>query len=144
MFATAPRKRTRSLRGWILMIAAVQENTRNVRLVFDYCELNEYVEGHTVDADECAQYFSELRQRVLACRNAYLQVRVHKSLCPFQTIILKGCRYCLIWIGLNVSPKIMKSIVYVALSVDESNWHTVSAVNTNIVSMSRVHLADNG
>lgn len=63
------------------MIAVVQENTRNVPFVLDYRELNEYVEAQTVDADGCAQYFSELHQSglILGLQNAYLQVRVYNS-----------------------------------------------------------------
>ena len=59
---------------------------------------------------------------VLNLRRAYLQVRVHKSLWPYQTVILKGKRYCLSRMGfeLNVAPCIMQAIVVATLLKDDS------------------------
>ena len=43
----------------------------------------------------------------------YFQIRIHETLWPFQTVIVKGRRYCLMRLkfSLNVAPLIMKVIV---------------------------------
>ena len=55
------------------------------------------------------------------CR-AYLQVHVDKSLWPFQTVKIKGQRYCLtcLGFGLNVAPIIMRSIINMVMAQDET------------------------
>ena len=70
----------------------------------DYRELNKYVDAHTPNADVCAQKLRERRQKgsnvdILDLRQAYLQVHVDKSLGPFQTVKIKGQRYCLTRLG---------------------------------------------
>ena len=52
---------------------------------------------------------------------AYLQIWIHEMLWPFQTIIVKERRYCLIQLGfgLNVAPLIMKVIIKIMLERDE-------------------------
>ena len=53
---------------------------------------------------------------------AYLQIHVDKSLWPFQTVKIKGQRYCLthLGFGLNVAPQIMRSIVKAVIGQDET------------------------
>ena len=59
---------------------------------------------------------------LLDLRKAYLQVWVDKTLWLFQTVVFCGKRYCLIRVGssLNVVPQIMKTIVSVVLSQEET------------------------
>ena len=49
-----------------------------------------------------------------------MQVLVDKSLWPFQTVVIKGQRYCLTYLGLglNVTPLIIQAIVNIVLSQD--------------------------
>ena len=59
---------------------------------------------------------------IVDLRRAYLQIHVDKSLWPFQTVKIKGQRYCLtrLGFGLNVAPQIMRSIVKVVIGQDET------------------------
>ena len=84
--------------GLIPLMAMLQANKQKVRLVMDYWELNKYVDAHTANADVCTQKLREWRQKesnvtVLDLRRAYLQVHIDKSLCPFQTVKIKGQSY---------------------------------------------------
>ena len=91
----------------------------------DYRELNNYVDTYMANVDVCSQKLREWRQQgpniaVLDLPSAYLQVHVNKSLWPFQTVEIKGQRYCLthLGFGLNVTPLIMWAIVNTVLSQD--------------------------
>ena len=104
-----PEKELGPPKGLIHLMAIRQENKQKVRPVIDYRELNKYV-----NAVVCSQKLTEWRQQgpnvaVQDLRRAYLQVHVDKSLWPFQTVEIKGQRYCLTCIGygLNVTPLIM-------------------------------------
>ena len=104
-------------RGLIPLMAVLQESKQKVRPVMDYCELNKHVNPYTAGADICAHKLREWRQQgsdvaVLDLRRAYLQIRVEKSLWPFQTVEIKGTRYCLtrLGFGLNMAPSIMTAI----------------------------------
>ena len=127
--------------------------------MLDFRELNGYVDAYTAHADVCVQKLREWRKKgsnvsVLDLRRAYLQVRVHKSLWPYQTVIFKGKRYCLLRMdfGLNVAPSIMRAIVEAALSKDDAVRQATSAyiddvfINEDIVSATRVkqHLVNFG
>ena len=52
----------------------------------------------------------------------YLQIRVEKSLWPFQTVEIKGTRYCLsrLGFGLNVAPSIMMAVMSAIRQQDEA------------------------
>ena len=143
----------------IPLMAVVQQNKSKVRLVLDFRELNGYVDAYTAHADVCVQKLREWRKKgsnvsALDLRRAYLQVRVHKSLWPYQTVIFEGKRYCVLRIGfgLNVVPSIMRAIAEAALSKDDAVRQATSAyiedvfVNEDIVSATRVkqHLANFG
>ena len=67
-------------------------------------------------------------------KRAYLQVRVQKTLWPFQTVKIGGQRYYLIRLGfgLNVAPLIMKAIVSAVLSQEEAVGHAASAYINDI------------
>ncbi|CDW61140.1 hypothetical protein TTRE_0000957301 [Trichuris trichiura] len=56
---------------------------------------------------------------MLYLKKLYLQVRVEKSLWPYQAIMRRGRRYCLnrLGFGLNVALTIMKAIVGLVLSL---------------------------
>ena len=98
-----------------------------VRPVLDFLELNEYVDAFTAHADVCVQKLRGWRKKgsnvsVLDPRKVYLQVRVHKSLWSYLTVILEGKRYCLscVGFGLNVALFIMRAIVEATLSNDDA------------------------
>ena len=72
-------------------MAVIQKNKGKVRPVLDYRELNTRMETHTAYADVCANKLCEWRQ--MGCnvvlpdlKKAYLQIRVHRSLWPYQTV----------------------------------------------------------
>ena len=116
-----------SPKGLIPLMAVFQQNKAKVRPVLDFHELNGYVDAYTAHADVCAQKLREWRKKgsnvsLLDLRRAYLQVRVHKSLWPYQTVIFEGKRYCLsrMGFGLNVAPSMMRTIVEAALSKDDA------------------------
>ena len=75
----------------------------------DYRKLYDQVEARTMRA-VCSQKLRDWRRKgsdvsVLDLRKAYLQVHAHRSLWPFQTVMVKGQRYCLsrMGFGLNVA-----------------------------------------
>ena len=151
MADTIPRERARSSRGLIPQMAIVQHNKGKVRPVMDYCELNDHVEAHTARADVCSQKLRDWRRKgsdvsVLDLRKAYLQVHVHRSLWSFQTVMVKGQRYCLtrMGFGLNVAPSIMQSIVETVLSNDVTIQQATSAyiddifINNSVAPVERV------
>jgi len=138
-------------KGLIPLMAVLQENKQKVRPVMDYRELNEHVDAFTASADVCAHKLRDWRQQgsdvsVLDLRRAYLQVHIEKSLWPFQTVEIKGKRYCLtrLGFGLNVAPLIMRSIVNTVVAQDERVKTATSSyiddifVNETICSASRV------
>ena len=135
----------------IPLMAVVQATKNKVRPVLDYRELNGFVDAYTGNADVCAQKLREWRQQgsdvaVLDLRKAYLQIHVHKSLWPFQTVVLKGRRYCLtrLGFGLNVAPMIMRAIVNAVMSQDKLIKDATSSyiddiyVNESVASSQRV------
>lgn len=114
-------------KGLIPLMAIVQQNKDKVRPVMDFRELNSYVDAFTASADVCADKLREWRRlgtnvAIVDLRTAYLQIRVHESLWPFQTVIFRGQRYCLtrLGFGLNVAPSVMKSVLTAVLTQDET------------------------
>ena len=104
-------------------MAIVQHNKGKVQSVMDYCKLNDHVEAYTARADVCSLKLRDWRRKgsdmsVLDLRKAYLQV--HRSLWLFQTVMVKGQRYCLtrMRFGLNIAPSIMQAIMETVLSND--------------------------
>ena len=93
----------------------------------DYQELNDFVDAYKADADVCTQKLREWQQgnnvADLDLRRPYLQVRVHRSVLLFQTVMIKGRRYCLtrLGFGLNEDPKIMSAIMNLVMAKDEGN-----------------------
>ena len=59
---------------------------------------------------------------VIDLSTAYMQIHVHKSQWPFQTVIFRGKRFCLtrLGFGLNVAPLVMKSVLSAVLAQDEN------------------------
>ena len=109
------------------LMAVLQENKQKVRPVIDYRELNKQVDPYTAGADVCAHKLREWRQQgsvvaILDLHRAYMQIRVEKSLWPFQTVEIKGTRYCLtrLGFGLNVAPSIMTVIMSAIRQQDEA------------------------
>ena len=132
-------------------MAILQESKQKVRPVMDYRELNEHVNAYTANADVCAQTMREWRQQgpkaaIVDLRRAYLQIHVDKSLWPFQTVKIKGQRYCLtrLGFGLNVAPQIMRSIVKAVIGKDETVSRATSSyvddifVNESVCSAAQV------
>ena len=146
-----PERKLGPPKGLIPLMAVVQHSKAKVRPVMDYRELNNHVEAFTANADICANKLREWRQQgsnvsLLDLRKAYLQVRVHESLWPFQTVMFHGRRYCLtrLGFGLNVAPQIMKSIMDAVLSQEDVIKRATSAyiddvyVNEDIAPASQV------
>ena len=114
------------VKGLIPLMAVVQQNKAKVRPVMDFRELNTHVDAFTASADVCADKLREWRRQgtnvaVVDLRKAYLQIHVHESLWPFQTVIFRGQRYCLtrLGFGLNVAPNIMKAVLAEVLSQND-------------------------
>ena len=91
---------------------------------------------------------------LLDLRNAYLQIHADKALWPFQTVIYRGQRFCLTWLGfgLNVAPLIMKSVIDAIVFQDHTIKSATSAyvddilINESLVPASRgqQHFLDYG
>ena len=104
---------------WLIpLMAILQENKQKVQPVMYYRELNKHVDPYTAGADVCTHKLREWRQQgsdvaILDLRRTYLQIRVEKSLWPFQTVEIKGTRNCLTRLGfsLHVAPSIMTAIM---------------------------------
>ncbi|KAG0725639.1 hypothetical protein GWK47_038205 [Chionoecetes opilio] len=140
-------------------MAVVQHNKRKVRPVLDSRELNTYIDVFSADSDVCADRLREWgRQGVnvsmVDLAKAYLQIKIHDSLWPYQTVMFRGQRYCLtrLGFGLNVAPLVMKAVLNCVLSEDPDVRRGTSAyiddilVNEDVVKTSRVedHLRNFG
>ena len=76
------------------------------------------MDAFTAGADVCADKLREWRRlgtnmSIVDLRRAYLQLHVHESLWPFQTVVYHGQRYCLtrLGFGLNVALSVMKAVL---------------------------------
>ena len=114
------------VKGTIPLMAVVQRNKEKVRPVLDFRELNSHLSLHTAEADVCSEKIREWRRHgqktaLLDLRKAYLQIHVHPSLWPYQTVMFKGKRYCLtrLGFGLSIAPLVMKKVLNTTLSWDE-------------------------
>lgn len=138
-------------KGLIPLLAITQPNKDKVRPVLDYRELNHHVDAHTGDSDVCAEKIREWRKTgvntaTLDLSTAYMQIRVHKSLWPYQTVMFRGRRYCLtrLGFGLNIAPAVMKAILATVLAEDKEIQAAASPyvddiyVNESLVSVNRV------
>ena len=106
--------------GILPLMAGEQQTKSKVRPVFDFRELNEFVECHTGDnvADVCGDVLREWRRMdgqisLVDLKSAYLQVRVAKELWQYQLVRYKEETYCLTGLGfwLSPAPRIMASIL---------------------------------
>lgn len=120
-------------------MAAVQPNKDKVCPVLDYRELNQHIDAFTADADIYATKLWEWFQQgvnvaLLALQSPYLQIHIHESLWLFQTLIIKGKRYCLTHVrfNLNVAPLIMKAIFKTVLTQEEVPMRATSSYIDNI------------
>ncbi|XP_045108000.1 uncharacterized protein LOC123502800 [Portunus trituberculatus] len=140
-------------------MAVRQNNGGKVRPVLDYRELNDCVTAFTADSDVCSDQLRKWRRHgenvsVLDLRKAYLQVRVDRQLWPFQTVMVRGRRYCLtrLGFGLNIAPQVMKAVVKTILAQDSKIEQAVLPyvddllVNEDLVSAEQVaaHFASYG
>ena len=128
------RKNWDPLKGLIPLMAVLQQRKSKVRPMMDFRQLNCYVDVFTANADVCAAKLRKWRQKgsnvsLLELKRAYLQVRVQKTLWPFQTVKIGRHRYCLTrsGFGLNVAHLLMKAIVSAVLSQEEAVDHAASA-----------------
>ncbi|XP_045101484.1 uncharacterized protein LOC123498445 [Portunus trituberculatus] len=146
-------------RGLLPLMAVRQNNGGKVRPVLDYRELNDCVIAFTADSDVCSDQLRKWRRHgenvsVLDLRKAYLQVRVDQQLWPFQTVMVRGWRYCLtrLGFGLNIAPQVMKAVVKTILAQDSKIEQAVLPyvddllVNEDLVSAEQVaaHFASYG
>ena len=136
-------------RGLVPLMAVPQ--AKKVRPVLDMRELNEHVAAYTADADVCADRLRTWRRHgrrvaVVDLRRAYLQLRLERKLWPYQTVIIRGRRYCLnrLGFGLNVAPAVMKAVVKLVLAQDADVQRAVCPyvddllVDEDVVSAERV------
>ena len=115
------------VRGTIPLMAVVQRNKQKVRPVLDFRELNSHLDLHTAEADVCTEKLRECRRRgqqvaLIDLRKAYLQIHVHPSLWCYQTVVLRGRRYCFTRLGgfgLNIAPLVLKKVLNRVLSWDD-------------------------
>ena len=150
------RKNWNPIKGLIPLMAVQQQHKSKVHPVMDFRQLNCYVDVYTANADVCAAKLREWQQKgsnvsLLDLKSAYLQVRVQKTLWPFQTMRIGRQRYCLtqLGFGLNVAPLIMEAIVSAVLLQQEAVCQTTSAyiddiyVNEDFMPATRIreHLA---
>ncbi|XP_045101323.1 uncharacterized protein LOC123498225 [Portunus trituberculatus] len=146
-------------RGLLPLMVVRQNNGGKVRPVLDYRELNDCVTAFTADSDVCSDQLRKWRRHgenvsVLDLRKAYLQVRVDQQLWPFQTVMVRGWRYCLtrLGFGLNIAPQVMKAVVKTILAQDSKIEQAVLPyvddllVNEDLVSAEQVaaHFASYG
>ena len=146
-------------RGLVPLLAVVQLNKGKVRPVMDFRELNSFIDTYTADADVCSSKLREWRRMggnasVIDLSTAYMQIHVHESQWPFQTVIFRGKRFCLtrLGFGLNVAPLVMKSVLSAVLAQDENVRRATSPyiddmlVDENILPVEKVvaHLASFG
>ena len=113
------------VKGTIPLMAVIQPKKDKVRPVMDFRELNTHLDPHTANADVCNEKIREWRRcgrnvSLLDLRDAYLQVHVHESLWPYQTVVFQGRRWCLtrLGFGLSVAPLVMRKVLGMALSRD--------------------------
>uniref|UniRef100_A0A5S6QA39 RNase H domain-containing protein n=1 Tax=Trichuris muris TaxID=70415 RepID=A0A5S6QA39_TRIMR len=146
-------KKYGAARGLTPVMAVVQRNKSKVRPVMDFRDLNGYIDTFTADTDVCAQKLREWRRQgvnisIIDLKNAYLQICIDESLWPFQTVTFRGRRYCLtrLGFGLNVAPLVMKAVLNLVLSLDESVKKGTAAyiddilVNEDVIEARRVEL----
>ena len=105
-------------KGLIPLMAVIQQNKQKVRPVMDFREVNSHVDTFTAEMDACGEKLREWRKMgdnaaLLDLHKAYLQIRVDKTLWPYQTVIVDGVRYCLtrLGFGINVAPCVMKAVL---------------------------------
>ena len=132
-----PEKELSPPRGFIPLMAIVQHN--KVWPVMDYRKLNDHMEAYMACADVCSQKLRDWHRKgsdvlVLDLRKAYLQVHVHHSLWLFQTVMVKGQRYCLTrtGFGLSVALSITQAIMETVLSNNVTVQQAMSAYIDNI------------
>ena len=95
--------------------------------MMDFRELNSHVDAFTATEDVCADKIREWRRlgtnvAIVDLRRAYLQIRVHESQWPYQTVIFRGQRYCLMRLGFgfDVATSVIKYVLTAVLTQDET------------------------
>ncbi|XP_043240252.1 uncharacterized protein LOC122390888 [Amphibalanus amphitrite] len=95
--------------------------------------------GMPDDSLACA-FVAKLPDSARHLRDAYLQIHVHASLWPYQTVVFQGRRWCLsrLGFGLSLAPMVMRKVLEMALKRDP-RVHTATSpyvddilVNENI------------
>ena len=113
----------------------------------DYCELNKLVECHTGD-DMVAVYSKKVRkwrqlqgeQTVVDLKSVYLQIHISEDLRKYQIIRYKEVHYALtrLGFGLSCAPRIMTSILYKVLSLDDRVYRGTDHYIDDIVAQESV------
>lgn len=108
------------------LMAARQANKNKVSPVLDFRALNCHVDSYTADADVCQEKLREWRRKsdsiyLIDLTKAYLQIAVHESLWPYQTVRYNGQLFCLtrLGFGLNAAPAIMQAVVAKVLALND-------------------------
>ena len=97
-----------------------------VRPVLDYRAVNGFVSSYTAGSLVCAEKLRKWRRmgksvELIDLKRAYLQIKLDRSLWPYQVIQHAGQEWCLtqLGFGLNVAPKIMRCIMSHILNSDK-------------------------
>jgi len=127
-------------KGIIPLMAVIQPNKDKVRPVMDYRELNCFVSSHTAESDVCGEKLKKWRKmghnlHIIDLKKAYLQVRIHEDLQPYQVVKFNNQFYCLtrLGFGLNCAPKIMTSILKKVFEMDKRLERAVDSYIDDII-----------
>jgi len=111
--------------GSIPIFGIIQVNKKKVRPVFDFRNLNKYVDVYSGSADNCLEKLRKWRSKsfkfsMLDLSDAYMQVRVHEDMWRYQSCIIDNKKYALtrMGFGLNIAPSVMTEIVRWVLNYD--------------------------
>lgn len=95
---------------------------------------------HSRQTDVCADRLREWLGQgenvaVVDLAKAYIQIWIHSSLWPYQTVSFRGLRYCLtgLGFGLNLAPLVMKAVLNCVLSQDPDAEGTSAYIDDILV-----------
>lgn len=133
--------------GSIPIYGIAQLNKDKIRPVFDFRELNKYIDVYSGSSDVCVEKLREWRRKsnsfaILDLSDAYMQIHVDPAMWRFQSCIINGKKFALtrMGFGLNTAPTIMTEIVRKVLSSDQTiNAATGSYVDDIFVDESKVN-----
>ena len=139
--------------GVIPLMAVVQQTKGKVRPIFDFREINGFLESHTGgdNIDVCSESLRNWRKvggakYIVDLKSAYLQLQVAANLWKYQLVNYKGKTFCLtrVAFGMTSAPRIMSVILKNVLSknsrIKEGAWSYIDdiLVDESVVSAREV------